>query len=91
MCAEFGTLKENERDKCISQAAPENDVYGDVLLGDFDDSFQNLSLKANLMLNYAERNPSVYDVIYYGDSDVLLNPLVLTETVVRLCNKVTFD
>lgn len=90
VCAEFGNIQENERDACISQAKEEHAAYGDVLLGDFNDSFQNLSLKANMMLNYAERNPSIYDVIYYGDSDVLLNPLVLIETIVRLCDKVKF-
>ena len=49
-------LFKNQRNESISQAQAENDIHGDILLGDFQDSFQNLSLKANQFFEFAEQN-----------------------------------
>lgn len=58
--------------------------FGDILLGEFEDSFQNLSIKEHLFLDYVnELGPDSLDFIYKGDTDVLVNPPMLLDQIVR--------
>ena len=58
--------------------------FEDILLGEFADSFQNLSVKEHLFLDYVkELGPDSFDFIYKGDTDVLVNPPMLLDQILR--------
>jgi hypothetical protein len=60
-----------------SDIKAENNQSDDILMGDFSDSFQTLSLKDHLMFNYLDKNCSEVDFLFKGDDDILLNPIHL--------------
>ena len=41
-----------KKDKEPANLIEEGTIFGDILLGDFDDSFQNLSMKEHLFLDF---------------------------------------
>ena len=41
-------VQKTKREESIQDVEHENTIFGDMLLGDFDDSFQNLSLKVSI-------------------------------------------
>jgi len=71
----------------FSELRKEQDIYDDLVIGNFTDSFQNLSVKEHLFLNYVDEIKNDVDVIYKGDSDVIINPILLLRDIMKLCER----
>lgn len=62
----------------------ESENFEDILLGDFEDSFQNLSIKEHSFLDLVnDLGTDSMDFIYKGDSDVLVNPPMLIQSILK--------
>ncbi|TRY77994.1 hypothetical protein TCAL_11892, partial [Tigriopus californicus] len=59
----------------------ESDEFGDILLEDFIDTYDNLTIKSTLMLKYFHNNDIGTKVIFKADDDVFVNPTELLRQV----------
>jgi len=62
--------------------------YNDILLGDFDDSFHNLTYKDSMFFTWARFGCPYLAYIFKGDDDTLVNPFEL-ETFIEKDNVTT--
>lgn len=80
----LGACMNSEEQKKVE----EEDFYTkDIIQWDFHDSFQNLTVKECLFLQYSKRNLTVVTHIYKGDDDVFVNPIALGEVINNQPNK----
>ena len=56
-----------KKDKEPANLIEEGTIFGDILLGDFDDSFQNLSMKEHLFLDFDKVSKAF--IFHWLDSD----------------------
>lgn len=76
----IGKSPEKE-DMTNQRVRKESDEYGDILLEDFVDSYDNLTIKSTLMLKYFHNNDIGTKVIFKVDDDVFVNPTELLRQV----------
>ena len=58
-----------KKDKEPANLIEEGTIFGDILLGDFDDSFQNLSMKEHLFLDFDKVSKAF--IFHWLDSDFI--------------------
>ena len=77
-------LGRDENKTSYPSLVQENEEFQDILLGDFEDSFQNLSIKEHSFLDLVnDLGTENIDFIYKGDSDVLVNPPMLIQSILK--------
>ena len=77
-------LGRDENKTSYPSLVQESEDFEDILLGDYEDSFQNLSIKEHSFLDLVnDLGTENIDFIYKGDSDVLVNPPMLIQSILK--------
>jgi len=71
----LGRSDQSEQQRILED---ESNLHGDILQGDFEDTFQNLTLKDYLFLSWFDEKCNA-KFIFKGDDDIFLNRFLLKE------------
>ena len=73
----------NNNDNLFASLLKENVKYGDILMGDFDDSYRNLTLKSIMALKWISTYCSNAKYVIKADDDAFVNIFELTSLINR--------
>lgn len=71
----------SDHDKDMEMLKVEEAEYGDILLWDFTEGHNNLSLKERCFLEWMHYNPQQAAYVFKGDDDVFVNPVSLVQYI----------